>query len=222
MIYILEDDLNIRKLITYTLSKEGMKVLDFELPSSFYEALEKEVPELCLIDIMLPEEDGLSVLRKLKKDSRYKDVPCIMITAKSSEWDKVTGLDLGADDYVSKPFGMMELLARIKAVLRRYSTNLNDEHYEYKDLSMDVMRHEVKVKGEIVTLTRKEFEVLRILLTKTGICHTREELLNKVWGYDYIDTTRTVDVHIRTLRQKLGEAGNYIETIRGIGYKIGD
>ena len=222
MIYILEDDLNIRKLITYTLSKEGMKVLDFELPSSFYEALEKEVPELCLIDIMLPEEDGLSVLRKLKKDSRYKDVPCIMITAKSSEWDKVTGLDLGADDYVSKPFGMMELLARIKAVLRRYSTNLNEEHYEYKDLSMDVMRHEVKVKGEIVTLTRKEFEVLRILLAKTGICHTREELLNKVWGYDYIDTTRTVDVHIRTLRQKLGEAGSYIETIRGIGYKIGD
>ena len=222
MIYILEDDLNIRKLITYTLSKEGMKVLDFELPSSFYEALEKEVPELCLIDIMLPEEDGLSVLRKLKKDSRYKDVPCIMITAKSSEWDKVTVLDLGADDYVSKPFGMMELLARIKAVLRRYSTNLNEEHYEYKDLSMDVMRHEVKVKGEIVTLTRKEFEVLRILLAKTGICHTREELLNKVWGYDYIDTTRTVDVHIRTLRQKLGEAGSYIETIRGIGYKIGD
>ena len=222
MIYILEDDLNIRKLITYTLSKEVMKVLDFELPSSFYEALEKEVPELCLIDIMLPEEDGLSVLRKLKKDSRYKDVPCIMITAKSSEWDKVTGLDLGADDYVSKPFGMMELLARIKAVLRRYSTNLNEEHYEYKDLSMDVMRHEVKVKGEIVTLTRKEFEVLRILLAKTGICHTREELLNKVWGYDYIDTTRTVDVHIRTLRQKLGEAGSYIETIRGIGYKIGD
>ena len=222
MIYILEDDLNIRKLITYTLSKEGMKVLDFELPSSFYEALEKEVPELCLIEIMLPEEDGLSVLRKLKKDSRYKDVPCIMITAKSSEWDKVTGLDLGADDYVSKPFGMMELLARIKAVLRRYSTNLNEEHYEYKDLSMDVMRHEVKVKGEVVTLTRKEFEVLRILLAKTGICHTREELLNKVWGYDYIDTTRTVDVHIRTLRQKLGEAGSYIETIRGIGYKIGD
>lgn len=222
MIYVLEDDLNIRKLITYTLQKEGMATQDFEVPSAFYSALEKKMPDLCLIDIMLPEEDGLKVLSRIKKDSRFKNIPCIMITARSSEWDKVTGLDMGADDYVAKPFGMMELLARIKAVLRRYEQNPKTEEYHYKDLSLNIGKHQVHVKETEVILTRKEFEVLRILLDGIGICHTREELLNKVWGYDYLDTTRTVDVHIRTLRQKLKTAGNYIETIRGVGYKIGD
>lgn len=221
MIYVLEDDLNIRKLITYTLQKEGMATQDFEVPSAFYNALENEVPDLCLIDIMLPEEDGLKVLERIKKDSRFRNIPCIMITARSSEWDKVTGLDAGADDYVAKPFGMMELVARIKAVLRRYEHNKNEE-YHYKDLTMNIRKHQVHVGRTEIVLTKKEFEVLHILLDGIGICHTREELLNKVWGYDYLDTTRTVDVHIRTLRQKLKEAGDYIETIRGIGYKIGD
>ena len=222
MIYILEDDLNIRKLITYTLNKEGFKVKDFAKPSDFYAALDKEMPDLCLLDIMLPEEDGLSILRRLKHDAKYKNIPIILITAKSSEYDKVLGLDEGADDYVAKPFGIMELLARIRAVLRRYQVISNDEVYTYKDLSLDVLKHQVRYKDNEVVLTRKEFDILAILLGKPGICHTRDELLNQVWGYDYIDTTRTVDVHIRTLRQKLGEAGDYIETVRGVGYKIGD
>ena len=222
MIYILEDDLNIRKLITYTLNKEGFKVLDFAKPSDFYKALEKELPDLCLLDIMLPEEDGLSILRRLKHDAKYKNIPVILLTAKTSEYDKVLGLDDGADDYVAKPFGIMELLARIRAVLRRYQVLKESEVYTYKDLSLDVLRHEVRYKDELITLTRKEFDILAILLGKIGICHTRDELLNQVWGYDYDDTTRTVDVHIRTLRQKLGEAGEYIQTVRGVGYKIGE
>ena len=220
MIYILEDDASIEKLITYTLNKEGMEPQSFDMPSKFYKALEEKIPDLILLDIMLPEEDGLTVLKTLKKDIRYKDIPVIMLTARSSEFDKVTGLDSGADDYVAKPFGMMELISRIRAVLRRYQKS-NDEGYEYKGLYISKDKHVVKYKDEEITLTRKEFDMLYLLMSREGMVFTRDELLNQVWGYEYDDSNRTVDVHIRTLRSKLKDAGNYIETIRGVGYRIG-
>ena len=220
MIYILEDDASIEKLITYTLNKEGMEPQGFDMPSKFYKALEEKIPDLILLDIMLPEEDGLTVLKTLKKDIRYKDIPVIMLTARSSEFDKVTGLDSGADDYVAKPFGMMELISRIRAVLRRYQKS-NDEGYEYKGLYISKYKHLVKYKDEEITLTRKEFDMLYLLMSREGMVFTRDELLNQVWGYEYDDSNRTVDVHIRTLRSKLKDAGNYIETIRGVGYRIG-
>ena len=220
MIYILEDDASIEKLITYTLNKEGMEPKGFDVPSKFYKALEEKIPDLILLDIMLPEEDGLTVLKTLKKDIRYKDIPVIMLTARSSEFDKVTGLDSGADDYVAKPFGMMELISRIRAVLRRYQKS-NDEGYEYKGLYISKDKHLVKYKDEEITLTRKEFDMLYLLMSREGMVFTRDELLNQVWGYEYDDSNRTVDVHIRTLRSKLKDAGNYIETIRGVGYRIG-
>ena len=220
MIYILEDDASIEKLITYTLNKEGMEHQGFDMPSKFYKALEEKIPDLILLDIMLPEEDGLTVLKTLKKDIRYKDIPVIMLTARSSEFDKVTGLDSGADDYVAKPFGMMELISRIRAVLRRYQKS-NDEGYEYKGLYISKDKHVVKYKDEEITLTRKEFDMLYLLMSREGMVFTRDELLNQVWGYEYDDSNRTVDVHIRTLRSKLKDAGNYIETVRGVGYRIG-
>ena len=220
MIYILEDDASIEKLITYTLNKEGMEPQGFDMPSKFYKALEEKIPDLILLDIMLPEEDGLTVLKTLKKDIRYKDIPVIMLTARSSEFDKVTGLDSGADDYVAKPFGMMELISRIRAVLRRYQKS-NDEGYEYKGLYISKDKHVVKYKDEEITLTRKEFDMLYLLMSREGMVFTCDELLNQVWGYEYDDSNRTVDVHIRTLRSKLKDAGNYIETIRGVGYRIG-
>ena len=220
MIYILEDDASIEKLIIYTLNKEGMEPQGFDMPSKFYKALEEKIPDLILLDIMLPEEDGLTVLKTLKKDIRYKDIPVIMLTARSSEFDKVTGLDSGADDYVAKPFGMMELISRIRAVLRRYQKS-NDEGYEYKGLYISKDKHLVKYKDEEITLTRKEFDMLYLLMSREGMVFTRDELLNQVWGYEYDDSNRTVDVHIRTLRSKLKDAGNYIETIRGVGYRIG-
>ena len=217
MIYILEDDASIEKLITYTLNMEPK---GFDVPSKFYKALEEKIPDLILLDIMLPEEDGLTVLKTLKKDIRYKDIPVIMLTARSSEFDKVTGLDSGADDYVAKPFGMMELISRIRAVLRRYQKS-NDEGYEYKGLYISKDKHVVKYKDEEITLTRKEFDMLYLLMSREGMVFTRDELLNQVWGYEYDDSNRTVDVHIRTLRSKLKDAGNYIETVRGVGYRIG-
>ena len=220
MIYILEDDASIEKLITYTLNKEVMEPKGFDVPSKLYKALEEKIPDLILLDIMLPEEDGLTVLKTLKKDIRYKDIPVIMLTARSSEFDKVTGLDSGADDYVAKPFGMMELISRIRAVLRRYQKS-NDEGYEYKGLYISKDKHLVKYKDEEITLTRKEFDMLYLLMSREGMVFTRDELLNQVWGYEYDDSNRTVDVHIRTLRSKLKDAGNYIETVRGVGYRIG-
>ncbi len=221
MIYILEDDAGIQKLIMYTLNKEGMASIGFEKPSDFYDALIKEVPDLILLDIMLPQEDGLTVLHKLKNDVRYKDIPIIMITAKGSEYDKVLGLDAGADDYVAKPFGMMELLARIKAVMRRGKNTVSDV-IKFCELEVAPKQRVLKVNGQEVILTKKEFDILLLLLSRPGICFTREEIIEQVWGYEFEDSSRTIDVHIRTLRQKLGEAASYIETVRGVGYKIGD
>ena len=223
MIYLVEDDNSIRELVAYTFNTAGLEAEGFDRPSLFWEALEKRKPDPVLLDIMLPEEDGIQILQKLRQRKDTKKLPVIMLTAKGSEYDKVMGLESGADDYVSKPFGMMELLARVKALLRRTEDlrPAQESRYVIGDLTVNRKRHEVFVKGEAVTLTKKEFDMLCYLLENKGMVLTRDQLLNQIWGYDFDGENRTVDVHIRTLRQKLGDCGTYIETIRGIGYKIG-
>ena len=223
MIYLVEDDNSIRELVAYTFNTAGLEAEGFDRSSLFWEALEKRKPDLVLLDIMLPEEDGIQILQKLRQREDTKKLPVIMLTAKGSEYDKVMGLESGADDYVSKPFGMMELLARVKALLRRTEDlrPAQESRYVIGDLTVNRKRHEVFVKGEAVTLTKKEFDMLCYLLENKGMVLTRDQLLNQIWGYDFDGENRTVDVHIRTLRQKLGNCGTYIETIRGIGYKIG-
>lgn len=223
MIYLVEDDNSIRELVAYTFNTAGLEAEGFDKPSLFWEVLEKRKPDLVLLDIMLPEEDGIQILQKLRQRQDTKKLPVIMLTAKGSEYDKVMGLESGADDYVSKPFGMMELLARVKALLRRTEDlrPAQENRYVIGDLTVNQKRHEVLVKGEAVTLTKKEFDMLCYLLENKGMVLTRDQLLNQIWGYDFDGENRTVDVHIRTLRQKLGDCGTYIETIRGIGYKIG-
>ena len=220
MIYLLEDDDSIRDFVIYSLNSQGMEARGFGLPSAFWAAVEEAVPTLVLLDIMLPEEDGLSVLKKLRAAPRTATVPVIMLTAKSTEYDKVLGLDGGADDYVAKPFGMMELLSRIRALLRR--TDSGNGPLRLGCLEVDPARHTVHVRGQEVILTQKEFEVLCLLLRSRGRVLSRETLIERVWGYAFTGESRTVDVHMRTLRQKLGEAGAYIETVRGYGYKISD
>lgn len=222
MIYFVEDDNSIRELVTYTLSSAGMPADGFEKPSLFWSALSKQLPDLILLDIMLPEEDGLSILRKLRASQETEKIPVMMLTAKSSEYEKVIGLDAGADDYLPKPFGMMELIARVRALLRRtQKSNPPDANaYQLGSLYVSPEKHIVQVNGQDIILTFKEFEMLCLLLKNKDIVLTREQFLNSVWGYSFDGENRTVDVHIRTLRQKLGSAGNYIKTIRGIGYKI--
>ena len=222
MIYILEDDASIRKLVVYTIQSQGMEAEGFERPSQFWDALEQQAPELVLLDIMLPEEDGLQVLKRLRSMPATKSVPVIMLTAKGTEYDKVLGLDEGADDYVAKPFGMMELMARIRAALRHGGQNSasKEKTYTLGPLFVDPARHIVRDGDRDVTLTLKEFQVLCLLLERAGTVFTRDQLLNTIWGYEFDGASRTVDVHIRTLRQKLGRSGDCIETVRGIGYKI--
>ena len=222
MIYLVEDDNSIRELVVYTLSGTNMEAKGFGTPSAFWEALRTALPDLILLDIMLPEEDGLSILRKLRSDAATRRIPVMMLTAKSNEYDKVIGLDLGADDYLPKPFGMMELIARVRALLRRAAPEEPEkpEGYRLGCLFVSVERHIVQVGGEPITLTYKEFEMLCLLLRNKGLVLTREQFLDQVWGYAFDGENRTVDVHIRTLRQKLGAAGNYIRTVRGIGYKL--
>ena len=221
MIYFLEDDNNIRELVVYTLNNSGIEATGFGLPSEFWKATEHNKPSMILLDIMLPEEDGLKILKKIRGMHDMKKIPVMMITAKDSEYDKVVGLDMGADDYLPKPFGMMELVARVKALLRRTETDKQDEEFHLGNLYVCPSKHIVRVDGEDVLLTLKEFELLCMLLKSGDIVLTRDTLLNEIWGYSFDGENRTVDVHIRTLRQKLGTAGNYIKTIRGIGYKIG-
>ncbi len=218
MIYLLEDDASIRDFVVYTLSSQGMEARGFERPSEFWAAVAEAVPALVLLDVMLPEEDGVSVLKKLRAAPRTAKLAVIMLTAKGTEYDKVLGLDAGADDYVAKPFGMLELLSRIRALLRR--TAAEPEVLRCGALAVDTGGHTVTVAGRAVALTQKEFEVLCLLLNNRGQVLSRERLISEVWGYAFTGESRTVDVHVRTLRQKLGEAGAYIETVRGYGYKI--
>ena len=218
MIYLLEDDDSIRDFVIYTLNSQGMEARGFALPSAFWEAMNETLPSLVLLDIMLPEEDGLSVLKKIRESAKTAKLPVIMLTAKSTEYDKVLGLDGGADDYVAKPFGMMELLSRIRALLRRTESETGE--YRCGILTVDPGKHLAQVNGKEVALTQKEFEVLCLLLKHRGQVLSREQLIENVWGYALTGESRTVDVHVRTLRQKLGEAGAYIETVRGYGYKI--
>lgn len=221
MIYCVEDERNIRELLIYTLETTGFKASGFGNGNELMKALKEEIPELILLDIMLPGDDGYTILEQLKSMPSVKDVPVIMVTAKEAEFDKVKGLEGGADDYITKPFGMMEFVARVKAVLRRSARQNEDKELHYDELYLNVGRHEVRYREEKVDLTRKEFELLQYLLENKGLVMTRNQILCHVWGYDFDGETRTVDVHVRTLRQKLGEAGNLIETVRGVGYRIG-
>lgn len=220
MIYLLEDDESIRDFVIYTLNSQGMTARGFAAPSVFWEAMAQEAPSLLLLDVMLPEEDGLSILKKLRADTKTARLPIILLTARSTEYDKVLGLDGGADDYVAKPFGMMELLSRIRALLRR--TETVEERLSAGELTVIPDRHIVRACGQEVTLTQKEYEMLCLLLRNKGKVFSREQLIENVWGYAFTGETRTVDVHVRTLRQKLGRAGECIETVRGYGYKIGE
>lgn len=223
MIYILEDDTSIRELVNYTLNNSGLEAEGFSKPSLFWKKINETMPDLVLLDIMLPEEDGLSILKKLRSKPETENLPVIIITAKVTEYDKVVGLDGGADDYISKPFGMMELVSRVKAILRRAkkTEDSSGESYELGDLYVNPAKHIVKVDGENVTLTIKEFNLLCLMIKKQGFVFSRDQLLYEIWGYEYDGESRTVDVHIRTLRQKLGKCGSLIETVRGAGYRIG-
>ena len=220
MIYLLEDDDSIRKLVIYGLESQGYEAQGFEAPSAFWKAMNHQLPELILLDIMLPEEDGLSILQKLRSASATKKLPIIMLTAKNTEYDRVIGLDKGADDFISKPFGMMELVARVRAVLRRTEPATVSTEYQIGPLYVSPERHIVRVNGKDVTLTYKEFEILCLMLETEGVVLTRSVLMDRIWGCEFERENRTLDVHIRTLRAKLGEAGSYIETVRGVGYKI--
>lgn len=222
MIYMLEDESGIRNFVLYALNNSGFEAVGFETPSEFYKAMVERRPDLLLLDIMLPEEDGISVLKKLRSDKVTKKLPVILLTARSTEYDKVMGLDSGADDYISKPFGTMELISRIKALLRRSYDNDDTSAVILKNLVVIPEKHEVYSDGMKINLTLKEYELLLILLKNKGKVFSRDELLKKVWGFDFKGESRTVDVHIRTLRSKLGSCSGLIETIRGVGYKIGD
>lgn len=219
MIYCVEDDNGIRDLMTYTLAVSGYEAKGFPDSTGLWEALHTVRPELIMLDIMLPGEDGITILKKLRENSATADIPVIMATAKGTEYDKVIGLDLGADDYLAKPFGMMEMVSRVRAVLRRSAPH-SSSVLTVGPIALDVVRHRVTVGGNEVTLTLKEFELLRLFAENKGVVFTRDQLLAHIWGVDYIGETRTVDVHIGTLRTKLGDAGELIETVRGVGYRM--
>ena len=221
MIYLVEDDDSIRELVLYTLHTTGFEAEGFRNAADFWQALEKELPQLVLLDIMLPDEDGLHILKRLRAGAETADLPVIMLTAKSSEYDRVVGLDSGADDYMPKPFGMMARVSRVRALLRRAAKPAaEDKLFTAGSLAVDVKRRAVTVDGEPVILTYKEFELLCYLLENRGVVLSRDQILTKIWDYNYSGETRTVDVHIRTLRQKLGDAGALIETVRGVGYRL--
>lgn len=220
MIFCVEDDEGIRNMVMYTLEASGFEVQGFENGKTFFSALLMNRPDLILLDIMLPDMDGISILKRLKKDKATKDIPVIMATAKGTEYDKVIGLELGADDYLAKPFGMMEMVSRVKAVLRRTQPESDQKVLKVGGLALDLNGHIVKVDGQRVQLTLKEYELLRLFMENIGRAFTREQLLLKIWESDYFGETRTVDVHIGTLRTKLGEYGKMIRTVRGVGYRM--
>ncbi|MDD4690115.1 MAG: response regulator transcription factor [Eubacteriales bacterium] len=220
MIYFVEDDANIRKLVCYALAKEGYEIKGFPLPSEFWSEIKKQTPKLILLDIMLPEEDGLSVLEKLQADNRYRNIPVIMITAKGSEFDKITGLDMGADDYIAKPFGMTELISRVRAVIRRYNKTNEMKEYRIGEIYVNPRKHIIEVSGENIELSFKEYSILMVLLEAGGNVVSRETMLTRVWG-EFYGESRTLDVHIRKLRVKLKSAGRLIQTVKNMGYRLG-
>lgn len=223
-IYYVEDDTSIRELVLYALKTAEFQVMGFENAASFYKRMKEQQPDLILLDIMLPDEDGVSILKKLKSRPDTENIPVIMMTVKSSEYDKVLGLDSGADDYITKPFGVMELISRVKAVIRRSDRSKGSagEVLKIGELVLDEQKHEVYARGQEVSLTFKEFELLSYLMKNRGLVLSRDKILNTIWNYEYEGESRTVDVHIGSLRQKLGTCGDFIKTIRGIGYKIED
>ena len=222
MVYVLEDDANIRKLVDYALTREGYSVEGFGTPAEFWAAVGRQIPQLVLLDIMLPQEDGLSVLQKLRSRSDTRRLPVIMLTARSSEFDKVTGLDSGADDYIAKPFGMMELISRIRAVLRRTGPETEEKSWRIGSLYVQPGRHIVQAGGVDVALTYKEYELLKLLMSNAGIVTARDTIMERIWGIDFEGESRTLDMHIKTLRKKLGEAGSMIKTVRNVGYIMSD
>lgn len=222
MIHVVEDDAGVRELELYALRQAGFEAEGFAEPSAFRQALRKTIPQLVLLDVMLPEEDGVSLLRFIRREAHLHKVPVILVTARDAEVDKVRGLDEGADDYLTKPFGVMELLARVRALLRRSSDAATEDIIRSDGIELDRARHRVFADGTPVILTNMEFQLLDYLLTHAGTVITREKLLDRVWGTVYAGDTRTVDVHIRSLRQKLGSSGSHIITIRSVGYKLED
>ncbi|MEE0273877.1 MAG: response regulator transcription factor [Coprococcus eutactus] len=219
-IYIVEDDKNIREIEMFALKNSGYAVEEFENAKSFFSKTAEKVPDLVLLDIMLPDMDGLEIVKKLRSRPDTVRVPIILVTAKTTELDKVKGLDIGADDYLTKPFGVMELISRVKALLRRSRALQDDKQLVIGDITLDSERREVHVGGELCELTFKEFELLKLLMVNAGIVLHRDTIMSDVWGTDYEGESRTLDMHIKTLRQKLGEAGNMIKTVRNVGYKM--
>ena len=222
MIYCVEDDDSIRELMLYALRASNYSATGLPDAGAFWQALRREKPELVLLDVMLPDEDGISILKKLRSAPASADIPVIMATAKGTEFDKVIGLDLGADDYLAKPFGMMEMVSRVKAVLRRCDPGATKPVLRCGDLELKPGEHTVTVQGQHIQLTLKEYELLQKFMANPGLVFTREQLLSSIWGTDFIGETRTVDVHIGTLRTKLGPCGSCIETVRGVGYRRGN
>lgn len=221
LVYIVEDDTSIRELEMYALKNANFDVIGFSEGASFLNELDQKIPDMILLDIMLPQDDGLGLLTHIRSTLRYSDIPVVMVTAKTSEIDAVKGLDMGADDYITKPFGVMELVSRVKAILRRTEKKAKPV-LAYKDIILDEGRHTVLVSGNEVDLTYKEYEILKHLIRNKGIVLTRDRLMEIIWGYDFEQGNRTVDVHIQSLRKKLGNAGEHIRTIRNVGYKVGD
>lgn len=226
-IWLVEDDENIRDLVSYALASAGFETVGFESGEELFKGLgtETRTPHLILLDIMLPGEDGLAVLKMIRQNPPVKKTPVIMLTAKGSEWDRVKGLDLGADDYIVKPFSILELISRVNAVLRRFGDGDgagSEKLLSYKEIFMDVRKHSASAGQNPVSLTFKEFELLQFLMYNQGIVLSREKIMDQVWGNDFMGESRTVDMHVKNLRQKLGESGAHIKTVRGVGYKIGD
>lgn len=220
MIWCVEDDSSIRDIEVYALTSTGFEAKGFEDGDSFWNALQSEKPDLIVLDVMLPGKDGVTLLKMMKESEEFADIPVIMATAKGTEYDKIQSLDLGADDYLVKPFGIIEMVSRVKAVLRRCKPAKNTKQFKLEGLVLNPEEHTVMIDGERVILTYKEYELLHLFLSQPGIAFTREQLLSTVWNTEYLGETRTVDMHIRTLRQKLGEYGNIIETVRNVGYRL--
>lgn len=219
LIYIVEDDKNILEIESFALKNSGYDIRGFATAKEFYKALNDSPPDLILLDIMLPDEDGLSILKKLRSDIKTRSLPIILVTAKTTEIDKVKGLDSGADDYMTKPFGVMELISRVKALLRRTCTGMTEtKFYKFLDIALDDEKHLVTVNGQICDLTYKEYELLKLFMTNTGIVINRERILERIWGTDFEGESRTIDMHIKNLRQKLKSSGHYIKTVRNVGY----